>query len=338
MTSVDPFDPQGLARWRTDMLVDLGPLVVRIVSDVPDFSVMSYFSSTARPTGRAAQGREPDAEVWCVSTRHAPSDWPVDQTARARGFLKGYYVTDHAGPPVQMVTSGRRIVLFGLRLERIVWSYVVKWVLSRHAIASGAIFFKGAAVALDGHGVLLVGRGGAGKTVMLTELCRRGAGFVTNSHALVTGTTLQGIRTSMRVRPGPGTAGHEGISARPALDSGQVVVDPTELFGPGPVDPVSLRHIAVVDFRGPERHHVERLTPEEAFSVLDQFGLGLNVYRLEEDHLDDVGGDYRAFATAQSALHARLRRLVQEVPCHSVTTDVRADDNVAALRQLWCSS
>lgn len=337
MTFADRLDPQDLARWRTDMLVDLGPLVLRIVSDVPDFSVMSYFSSTARPTASATPGREPDAEVWCVTTRDAPGHWPIDQTARARGFLKGYYVTDHAGPPMQMVSSGRRIVLFGPRPERIVWSYVVKWLLSRHAIASGAIFLKGAAFTLDGRGVLLVGRGGAGKTVMLTELCHRGAGFVTNSHALVMGTTLQGVRTSMRVRRGPGTADRVGAATRPALDSGQVVVDPTELFGAGPADPVPLGHIAVVHFRGPEWHHVAPLTPEEAYTVLEQFGLGINVYRLEEDHLDDLDGDYHAFAAAQSALCLRLRQLVQDVPCHSVATDVRADKNVAALRQLWCA-
>lgn len=337
MTPTDRFDPQGLALWRTDMLVDLGPLVLRIVSDVPDFAVLSYFSSTARPTGSAEDGREPDAEVWCVSTRDAPDHWPVDQTARARGFLKGYYVTDHAGPPVQMVSTDRRIVLFGPRLERIVWSYVVKWVLSRHALATGAVFLKAAAFAVEGYGILLVGRGGAGKTVMLNEFCRRGARFVTNSHALITGTTLQGVRTSMRMRPGPGGSDHLGVVTRAALDPGQVVVDPTDLFGAAAVDSVPLRHIAVVDYRGPARHSVEQFTVQEAYSVLEQFGLGINVYRLEEDHLDDVDGDYRAFAAAQSALQSRLRQLVQDVPCHSVTTDVRVEGNVAALRQLWCS-
>jgi len=330
-------DPTGLAAWATDVLVDVGPLALRIVSDVPDFPATNYFSSAVR-TAVLAGGppREPDAEVWCVSTRDAPAHWPSDRSTRALGFLKGYYVTDHAGPPVRMVSSGRQIVLFGPQLERIVWSYVVKWLLTQHAVASGALFLKAAAVAIDGQGVLVIGRGGAGKTVMISELCRQGARFVTNSHAVVTGTSVQGVATSMRMRPGP-WVDQLGVRPRRALDPREVVVDPAEAFGGLTSDPVPLRHVALVDFQGQGQHRVERLTPPEALSVLEQFALGLNVYRLEEDLLEAAGGDYRSFAASYAAMQERLRELVEACPCHSVVTDVQRPESVTALRKLWCA-
>lgn len=331
-------DPTHLSSWATDELVRVGPLTIRIVSDVSGFPALSYFSRSARsavpPGGPATM---PDAEVWCVSTSPFPEDWAPDQTTRARGFLKGYYVTDHAGPPVRLVTSGRRMFLFGPRLERIVWSYAVKWLLAQHAATQGGLFLKAAAVAVEGEGVLIVGRGGGGKTVMVSELCRQGARFITNSHAVVTGTTVQGVASSMRMRPGP-WVDRLGVRSVPALEPAEVVVDPADVFGPLSCEPVQLRHIAVVDYRGPQEHDVRPLPAPMAVSILEQFGLGLNVYRLEEDLLDSLDGDYEAFASRHAAMQSMLQTMVDACRCHHIVTDVTEPSHRAALLQLWCGS
>ncbi len=337
MRACDDGDPRDLADWATDVLIDVGPLVLRIVSDVPNFPALAYFSSavcTDVPPG--GPDLVPDAEVWCVSSRDAPAHWPSDSTTRARGFLNGYYVTDHSGPPVRLVSSSRRMVLFGPRLERIVWSYAVKWLLTQHSVTQGALFLKAAAVAVDGEGVLIIGRGGAGKTVMVSELCRQGARFVTNSNAVVTGTTVQGVATSMRMRPGP-WVDQLGVRPKRALDPSEVVVDPAEAFGGLTEERVTLRHLAVVDYKGPRQHQVESLSKVAALSIIEQYGLGLNVYRLEEDLLDAAGGDYLSFAASYAAMQERLRTLVEACRCHLVVTDVRRPENLAALRRLWCS-
>lgn len=77
---------------RTDQVVRIGPLTLRIASDVPDFPALRYFSRAARmPVGTV-----PDAELWCLS--QADPGLPADTTARALNFASGYYVTDHFGP------------------------------------------------------------------------------------------------------------------------------------------------------------------------------------------------------------------------------------------------
>lgn len=140
----------------TDQVVRAGPLTLRIVSDVPNFAALQYFSRAARMPDSTV----PDVELWCLSD--VIPGLPADTTARARNFASGYYVTDHFGPPVRMSSSGNRIVLLGDHLQRLVWPYVVKYLLLRHTSAAGGLFLKAAALAVGDGATLIVGRGGAG--------------------------------------------------------------------------------------------------------------------------------------------------------------------------------
>lgn len=168
----------SLARWRTDVVVRVGPLRVRIISDVPNFPALAYFSRAVRsPAGPA------DVRLWCVTT--TDRDIAVDRTARAKGFESGYYVTDHFGLPVRMSSRGKDFLLVGEHLENVVWPFFVKFLLLRHTTRAGSLFLKAAALEVGGSAALVVGRGGAGKTVFVSELCRRGAGFITTAVELV---------------------------------------------------------------------------------------------------------------------------------------------------------
>ncbi|MFJ3946325.1 hypothetical protein [Streptomyces griseoaurantiacus] len=299
---------------RTDQVVRLGPLTLRIVSDVPDFPALHYFSRAARmPAGTA-----PDVELWCLSD--AVPGLPSDTTARARNFASGYYVTDHFGPPVRMSSSGTRIVLVGDHLQRLVWPYVVKYLLLRHTAAVGGLFLKAAAVAAGGGATLIVGRGSAGKSVLVSGLCRNGATFITNSHVILADSAVQGVASTMRMRPGPWL---DQVSTTAALDPSERLVDPYDAFPHHASTAVPLRAVWIADFRAPGEHDVHRLLPAEAVSVAEQFALGLNVYRLEEDLLDLCGSDYRAFAAQYGRMRAQLHAAVTSCPTYRVRSDVQ---------------
>lgn len=329
--------PTSSAVWVTDELVRIGPLTVRIVSDVPAFPALRYFSRLVRtplsPPGETTT-KHSDFELWCVSRVDLQFDnetgCPVDQTSRAKGFRSGYYVTDHFGPPVVSITRGRRVYLFGRELQGLIWPYYVKYLLQRHAVATGGLFLKAAAIEVDGAATLILGRGGAGKTVMLTELCRRGAGFISNSNTVVAQGAVAGVASSLRFRPGP-WLDRLRVPTAPAIDPSEVVVDPLDAFPVWAMDPVPVRHIVVADYRGSTEHLVKKLSQTEALNIMTQFGLGLNVYRLEEDLLDDLAGDYRAFAQAHKEMHERLRELVGNCDAHAVSTDVLRGTNQGQL-------
>ena len=316
----------SLASWLTATTVQIGPLRVRIASDVPDFPALRYFSRAAhRPDGNA------DLRLWCVSG--VSVDLPSDVTTRAKGFESGYYATDHFGPPVRMSTNGIDIVLSGPDLQNVVWPYLVKFLLLRHTAASESIFLKAAAVEAHGRAALVIGRGGSGKSVMTTELCRRGAGFITNSHAIVTDHEVRGVASSIRMRPGP-WVDRLSVRTSPALNPAEVVIDPLDAFGSLVENTDQLRTILVADYRGPDRHEITELSSAEALSIVEQFAFGLNVYRLEEDLLDAFGGDYREFAKLYEQMRTRLHALVLNCRAYHVTTDIQRTDNQDRMLEL----
>ncbi|MBQ0828093.1 hypothetical protein [Streptomyces tagetis] len=317
----------GPVRLRTDQVVRIGPLSARIASDVPGFPALHYFSRAAQ----VPHNTVPDVELWCLS--HAAPGLPADTTARARNLASGYYVTDHFGPPVLMSSSGNRIVLVGDRLERLVWPYVVKYLLLRHTTTAGGLFLKAAALATEDGATLIVGRGGAGKSVLLTGLCRNGATFITNSHVVLTDDLVQGVASTMRMRPGPWL---DPAATTAALDPRERLVDPYEAFPHHTDAAVPLRAVWIADFRTPDEHEVRQLPPEEAVTIAEQFAFGLNVYRLEEDLLDLCGGDYRAFAAHYGRMRAQLHAAVTSCPTYRVHSNVQLTAHRDRLLQLLC--
>ncbi|MFE4692126.1 hypothetical protein ACFRH6_18980 [Streptomyces sp. NPDC056749] len=303
---------------RTDQVVRIGPLTLRIASDVPDFPALRYFSRA----GRMPDGTTPDMELWCLS--HAVPGLPADTTARARNFASGYYVTDYFGPPVRMSSSGNRIVLVGDHLERLVWPYVVKYLLLRHTVTAGGLFLKSAALAVGDGAALIVGRGGAGKSVLVSGLCQNGdATFITNSHVvLADDSTVQGVASTMRMRTGP-WLDQVGTASTSALNPRERLVDPCDAFPRHAGAAVPLRAVWIADFRAPSEYDVQQLTPDEAVSITEQFAFGLNVYRLEEDLLDLCGGDYRTFATQYERMRAQLHAAVTSCPTYRVRANVQ---------------
>ncbi|HEX6872298.1 MAG TPA: hypothetical protein VF163_14465 [Micromonosporaceae bacterium] len=315
----------------TDETVALGPVTVRIVSDCAPFPALRYFSRAAfRPCGV----KPADFEIWCVSPARIPESFDLaamsDVTARAASFRAGYYVTDHFGDPVIVVSRDRLICVVGERLEHVLWPYFVKYLLLRYAVTSGSLFLKAAAVATGATATLVIGRGGAGKTVMANALCHGGAGYITNSHALLRDGMVLGVASSMRMRRGPWLDALD-VPTSPALNPTEAVVDPADAYGRLHTEPVPVGAVVLADFRSVDRHVITALPVEVAHACLEQFGLGLNVYRLEEDLLDLFGGDITRFASAYLDMTGRLRALAHSVPSYYVSSDLTRRSNRAEL-------
>ena len=319
-------DPSTIERviaggtWRGDHLIDLGICDLRLVTDVAQPDLLQRFSCW-RPTVR---GDSADFELWGLSNDSltdeqllaARSD--VDVSARAQGFLDGYYATDHFGDPVLLLSHANRHLVIGGPLEVTGWSYFVKYVLLRAALESGGVFLKAAAVVLDGRGVLALGRGGGGKTTFAQGLVAAGASHLANSHVLLRERTVFGVPTTMRVRDG----------------SDETLVDPAS---EGAVlTSAPLEAICVIRHTGQHRCRVRRLPVDELRPIAVQFSLALNVYRLEEDLLDLLGGDYRAFASTYDLMLQRLDQALDKAAGYEVDGDMLDDGvrrEVAAILQ-----
>lgn len=315
---------------RSTRVVHLGPLRVHIRSNEPDFQGFRFFSEPSVPRGADTgdPGGEPDF-ILTLCNLNVDAPWPRealalqrDRTYRGKRMSVGYYLTDHFGAPAYLVTRGKHIQIFAEDFEPILWPYAVKYLLTLYSMEHNLLHLKAAVVAVDGRGTLLVGRGGSGKTVLLAHLCRAGAQFLSNTHALVDGHSLIGIKTAMRVRPdeffGPIIASR-GLSR--AVKAAEYTADPAVDLGWSSIQSVPIASICLVDYKGPGRRVIREIERNTVFDYMEQFSLAVNVYGLKDDLLDALGGEITRFSAEMSRMRAKLHTLVKEVRCYYLSCD-----------------
>ncbi len=299
----------------------MGDTSLRIISNRASFAGATFFSRSAHRDLKA----NTEHDLWCIddpdgTLRRRIECYGPTRTYRAACFETGYYATDHFGAPLVLHRFDNRYYVIGEHLERVVWAYFVKFFIFIKSLEQQQLFMKVASVAFDSHGVLIVGRGSGGKTTFVQALCRRGATFVTNSHGVVDDLALTGVRTTMRVRAsdcrflrGQSTSG---------LRSGEILIDPFEEYPASPNNRVQLESLCIVDYRPGREEGVSRIGQDESLAFLEQFSLGLNVYRLEEEMLEFCDHDLLRYGRAMLGLRGRLKSLVSAVPSYVIRTDI----------------
>lgn len=319
---------------RTDIAIDLGNTSMRLVSNLDGFAGARFFSASARIDRPSLIAQE----LWCIddpggTLRARIAAAQSVQTYRTQCFERGYYATDHFGTPVVFHRFANRYYAIGERLEHVVWPYFTKFFIFKKSLEAGQLFLKAACVAFDGNGVLIIGRGSGGKTSLVQELCRNGGTLVTNSHAVVDSRhMLTGVRSTMRVRAGIEKGSPPG--SIPALRAGETLIDPFERPEGRGAPTVVLKRLCIVDYRPDRDEGIRRVEPEIAQGFVEQFALGLNVYRLEEEMLEFHDHDIAAFGKSFAAMRARIQSLLQSLPCHVVRTDSFDAGNLARLLDL----
>ncbi|MFI9121541.1 FomB family phosphonate monophosphate kinase [Streptomyces bikiniensis] len=313
----------GALPVRSTRLVDLNLLSVRISSNLEAFDAYAYFSR------EAPAGTEPDHEIVCVDLDRDPYDPEVlrglcDRTLRAKRFRSGYYLNHIFGDPAYLVTEGRRSYVFGRRLERTVWPYFVKRILTDFAVDHGYLHLKAGGFTFDdGAATLLVGPNAGGKTVFLTQACLDGARFLTNTHALVRDGEAHAVPSAVRVRRAPQferLIEEHGLT--PHLESGDFVAAPELLFAGAPSDSGRVRNIVITDFSPGRPGGFARITAEQAGLFLGLFSDGVVNYGLKDDLLDHHGGDLDAFTATLAGLRAQLTTLVEGARCYRANVDM----------------
>lgn len=330
-----PVDKEFVIRCRRK--VRLGPIGVEIRSNEERFSGMSYFPSNAR----LEEGARTDYTL-SFCNLNVDSPWPMptitarqDRSYRAGRFASGYYITDHFGAPAYLLTEGTHYWIFATDFAAILWPYVVKLLLTLYAIEHGMLHLKAAGIAVDGAGTLFVGRGGSGKTVLLTRLCQTGAQFLSNTHTLIDGSTLLAVPAAMRVRNdslfGPIIAERHlpfGIKR------GEYVADPGTDLGWEARFQAPVRNVCLIDYRGPDKCEIREFDRDILGDYMEQFSLALNVYGLKDDVLDYLQNDVARFSAQAQVTKEKLRTLLARCNTYYISCDANDPRNLQAVREL----
>lgn len=258
---------------------------------------------------------DPDFPSYAVPER--------DQTYAGGRFSKGYYITDNFGKPMTMVSNANDTYLFGEEFERVVWSYFVKLYLTLWGSRNGGLHIKASCFEQNGSGVLIVGNGGTGKTVMLSELCLNGgATFVSNTHCMVDGGDVTGVGTTMRVRNdfyfGPLI---ERFGLPRSVNEGEFLLDPMRVFERVATKTV-VRTILLVDYSRSGQFIMEPVSSADLNGYMEQFSMALNAYSLKNQMLEEAGSDPRLFATAYTDAKRQLETLVSSASRWFVSCDI----------------
>ncbi|MFI5764149.1 MULTISPECIES: FomB family phosphonate monophosphate kinase [unclassified Streptomyces] len=316
---------------RSARTVDLNLLTVRIASNLETFGAYDYFSR------EASADAVPDYAVHCVDLARDAFDESeltrlADRSLRAQRFRSGYYLSHIFGSPAHLLTRGNSSYVFGRRLERTVWPYFVKRILTDFAVDHGYLHLKAAGFVQDGGATLLVGPNGGGKTVFLSQACLDGAGFLTNTHTLVKEGMAHAVPTAVRVRRDSATAQLiDRHRLRAHLESGDHLA-PADLLFPGPrVDSAPVRNIVIADHDPDRRRGIEEVSPPVMEAFLGQFALAVTTYGLKDDLMVHHGGDIGAFTGALLQMQRQLTGLVCSSRCFRVNVDMRDPRSRAAV-------
>ena len=336
----------GTIRIRSRRTVHLGPVHIEIRSNESDFKGFRFFSEYSSPENPDPGGvKEPDF-ILSLCNLNVDGPWPRQELAakrdnsyRGKRMSAGYYLTDHFGAPAYLFNRGRHYWIFAEDFEPILWPYAVKYLLTLYSMEHQVLHLKAAGVAIDGQGALLVGRGGSGKTVLLSHLCRAGAQFLSNTHALIDGQNLVGIRTAMRVRAdeffGPIIAARQ---LSPSVNRSEYTADPVLDLEWSGIESAPIRSVCLLDYRGSGHRVIREIDRDTLYDYMEQFSLAVNVYGLKDDLLDAVAGDVVRFSGEMSRARIRLLALIDSSVCYYLSCDAADSANLQVICELLRTS
>ena len=269
-------------------------------------------------TSRAPDPSRPTVEVFICAEDDDVFDGP--RTYREKMMPRGSYRGHHFGPPARLrVIDDTRMAISHPDPGTIIWSLVVKYVLTVFAGRAGLLHLKGAAVAHRGRAFLFLGRGGSGKTEIVRTLTENGAGLMANTHLLVDDHSVCGVRSNVRVR-----------------DGGRDVYLPLDRPGHLAVHEGWLPVGAVfwVNYRDDGRQLLERVPPRVARANLRYFAESISNWEIKEDIADQAGSDPFVFAEHVNRTEDQVDAFCTDHPVYYANLDVRSADGKAALMEV----
>lgn len=260
---------------------------------------------------------KPTVNVYICREDDAIFDSPM--TYREKVMRQGSYRGHHAGPPARLkCMDDGSIALSHPDPGKIIWCWVIKYVLTVCAVQAGMLHIKGAAVAYKGKAFLILGRGGSGKTEVAKALCRNGAGLMANTHLLVHGGAVCGIRSNMRVR-----------------EDGRDVYVPVDQQDPEVCDGwLPIGGVFWVNYRTDGTTLVRRMPSTQAKANLQFFAESIRNWEIKEDIADRSRSDPFEFAESVNRIDDLLNDFCQRNDVYYVNLDVFSRDGLEKLMSL----
>lgn len=194
------------------------------------------------------------------------------QTYREEMLGKGIYAGHHRGKPISASVSAHEMCVYIGDLDvtifnKFIWNFSLKYILTVMALQAGGLHLKGTSLLHEGKAILLLGRGGSGKTTLSRYLQNKGVVCLGNTHAILKNNTLWALNTWVRIR------GHEGEERYELIP--QVLSQDAQL-----------ERILIVDHNKEGRFEMRAMNRDRAKAFLTYFSGATGNYDLKEEIAD----------------------------------------------------
>lgn len=282
--------------------------------------LLKIHSRSPWDTKMVATCRTPDLSKPTVNIYFCDEDDVIfdnPATYREKIVLQGSYRGHTFGPPARLKRiDDHNIALFHPDPGKIIWALIVKYVLTVRAMQENMLHLKGAAVAYQGKAFLLLGRGGSGKTEVAKALCENGAGLMANTHLLVDGGSVFGVKSNMRVREN-GRDVHLPIHEQKNLN----VHDGWLPIG----------GVFWMKYRTDGQTMIQTLPSSYAKANLQYFAEAIKNWEIKEDVADHFGSDPFEFGGHVNRVDKLLNDFCESNDIYYVNSDIYSGDGVRRL-------
>ncbi|WNQ09659.1 hypothetical protein MJA45_18765 [Paenibacillus aurantius] len=305
--------------------IALGDFVVEILTNRSEDVFGEYFS-VAQYLEKDSVNRV-DYSIYAMEMPSIPVEIFefVGQDWRSGVMKKGYYVTQYFGKPVAMIHYDQTAYLFGENLDKIVWRYHIKMILTVLGYQNNQLHLKASTVECNGHGYLFVSPGGQGKTTIIHQLMELGAKFNCNTHVIVDSKLFAtGIKSNMRFRGIPKDSIFSFEKAIVGnIEKNETNVDPYLLYEPrNMLNNTKIDAIILNRKNSDGKFKLSECDRKTASTILLQFAAPIPTYNLKHDFYDHVECDYDAFSDIVNWTEDYIKEIVGKLPCFIMDVDV----------------
>lgn len=313
----------GKEEYMKRIFIRIGTINVCFISNKDLEEIKKYFSKSVINIDTNI-----DFEVFCFYCdfesevfRKNIKNSTQNKRVRQKDFLKGYYITNHFGNPVNILYLKQKIILYGKSFEKIIWSYVVKYILLVND--TKRLLVKTAAFEYQGKATLIVGRGNAGKTVLLKEMCKeKRISYITNSNGVLSQTGIIGVGSNVRVRK------------KRMEKEMEELIDPNDWGEVNCDKEYPIKNIWIINYQSNQKKGIREITNEECMILLEEFFLGVNVYNLEEDLLDYYSNDIIVFVEYFKRAKTILKEIIENSNKYFLSVDILKDEQRKEIMRL----
>ncbi len=196
----------------------------------------------------------------------------VDTTYRATQMKKGIYLGHNVGEPCKLHICQNDIHIYTENeqlYDKIFWSFVVKYIFTKACLDNDILHLKATLLRdiRDGMCVVLLGKGGSGKTTLADKLCERNFELLSNTHCMVKDDYIWGVNSWVRRR--------KNSIEKYELEKKDFILDG-----------VIKKCIMVEGNSENNKLHIETLTIDEKYYYLKNFSAAISNYDLKEEVCD----------------------------------------------------